>query len=488
MTMRSWFEGDKEGLRKLLEKRGLQHIVYELISNAWDTEATTVDAVLRPVAGKPLVEIVVEDDDPRGFQNLAHSWTLFAESNRKGDAGKRGRWNLGEKLVLACCDSAEVASTTGTVVFDADGRHEYPRRKRDAGSRFHGVVKMTRTQMDEDIAAARLLIPPANVNVTFNGERMESRASVATFEVELPTEFADAEGCLHRTRRKAEVRLYDPLPGQPTRIYELGVPVVTHECQWDCDVLQKVPLTMDRVNVPPAFVAELRMVILDHMHGRIKGEDAAASWVTEAISHPDVSKEAVKTVVVERFGEGAVAYDPSDPEANKRLAGQDRTVVPGRALPGAAWSNVRRAEVLPAAGRVSPTPRPFNEDGPPLKMAAKITPEMDRRVGQIDALARALLGHGVTVQWAADVGWPFGGAYDRGCQTLIINLGRCGNCWATEPMTSERVLSLLIHELGHDAKGDHLSYDYQEMCCKLGANCVKLAFERPELFTPKKES
>jgi len=486
MTMHSWFEADKDGLRKLLEKRGLQCVLYELISNAWDTDATTVDAALRPVVGKPLVEIVVEDDDPKGFETLAHAWTLFAESNRKADASKRGRFNLGEKLVLACCESAQIATTTGTVIFDQDGRHEHPRRKREAGSEFRGLVRMTRVQMDEVVAAARLLIPPPDVAVTFNGEPLVSRECVAKFEVELATEFADEEGCLHRTRRLTDVLLYNPLPGQPTRVYELGVPVVTHECQWDVDVCQKIPLTLDRTNVTPAFISELRVAVLNDMHFNVKGEQAAAGWVTEAISDPGVSMDAVKTVVTERFGERAVAYDPSDPEACKRLAGQDRTVVPGGALPGSAWSNVRRAEALPAAGKVSPTPRPFNENGAPLKMAAEVTYEMDRRAGQIDALARALLGHGVTVLWAADVGWPFGGAYDRGYQTLIINLGRCGYCWVTESMASERVLSLLIHELSHDCLGDHLSDDYQKMACKLGAKCVELAFTKPGLFGKEK--
>ena len=159
--MFNWFEGDKEGLRKLLERRGLQFILFELLSNAWDTGAKNVSVSLYPVPGKPEVELLVEDDDPTGFQHLSHAWTLFAESNRKADAGKRGRWNLGEKLVLACCNVASIATTTGTVEFDEDGRHEYPRRKRASGSKFSGIIPMTRAQLDEVLAAAKLLMPPS---------------------------------------------------------------------------------------------------------------------------------------------------------------------------------------------------------------------------------------------------------------------------------------------------------------------------------------
>ena len=77
-----------------------------------------------PLLGKFLTfNSDVEDDDPEGFRDLAQSWTLFAESERKGDPTKRGRFCLGEKLVLALCSSASISSTTGTVTFDGKGRH-----------------------------------------------------------------------------------------------------------------------------------------------------------------------------------------------------------------------------------------------------------------------------------------------------------------------------------------------------------------------------
>ena len=40
--------------------------------------------------------------------------------------------------------------------------------------------------------------------------------------------------------------------------------------------------------------------------------------------------------------------------------------------------------------------------------------------------------------------------------------------------------SLLLHEFGHEYSGDHLSSDYHEALCKLGAGLKKLALERPE--------
>jgi hypothetical protein len=73
-----------------------------------------------------LVHLTVEDDDPEGFTNITHAYTLFAASEKKSQADKRGRFNLGEKLVIAACDHAEISTTTGRIVFDDDGGTSTP--------------------------------------------------------------------------------------------------------------------------------------------------------------------------------------------------------------------------------------------------------------------------------------------------------------------------------------------------------------------------
>src|SRR2546430_1753241 len=98
----TWFTADKEGLAKILERRGKEFILFEALSNAWDTNATKVEVSLRPTDRRGIAELSIVDDDPNGFADLTHAYTLFAESNRKSDPTKRGRFNLGEKLVLAC--------------------------------------------------------------------------------------------------------------------------------------------------------------------------------------------------------------------------------------------------------------------------------------------------------------------------------------------------------------------------------------------------
>ncbi len=122
-TSKNWFDIDRKGLAKLIERRGKIALIHELIGNALDADGVTrVEVVLEPEERVPHATVVVRDDAPDGFADLTHAWTLFAESSRKAYATKRGRFNLGEKLVLALCTEASIVSTRGGVMFDSRGR------------------------------------------------------------------------------------------------------------------------------------------------------------------------------------------------------------------------------------------------------------------------------------------------------------------------------------------------------------------------------
>ena len=80
-TRQDWFSVDTDGLAQLLERRGREFIVYELIQNSWDQNAAQVKVSLAPIAGrKGVAHLVVADDDPDGFADLRHAYTLYAPS------------------------------------------------------------------------------------------------------------------------------------------------------------------------------------------------------------------------------------------------------------------------------------------------------------------------------------------------------------------------------------------------------------------------
>lgn len=121
------FAVDKDGLAKLMSRRGPSFALLELVQNALDEASTRVDLALT-YEGRGRARIRVEDDNPDGFADLSHAYTLFADSAKKTDVKKRGRFNLGEKLVIAICDEAVIATTSGTIRFSGQGRTHHRER------------------------------------------------------------------------------------------------------------------------------------------------------------------------------------------------------------------------------------------------------------------------------------------------------------------------------------------------------------------------
>lgn len=443
-----------------------------------------VNVTLERVPGRPLAVLTVEDDAPLGFADLTHAFTMFAESKKKVDPEKRGRFNLGEKLVLALCEEARICSTTGTVIFGPGGRSRSP-KKRERGSEFRGTLRMNRGEYEEACEAVRSAIVPEGIETTFNEQILPTRLPIHSFEVSLPTEIADTEGLLRRTMRKALVRVYEPTAGEVPSLYEMGIPVVETGDKWHIDIGQKVPLNMDRDNVTPAYLRTIRTVVLNEMHHRISAEDANDGWVREATADARCSDEAVRTAVVHRFGTKRVSYDPSDPEANKRAVSAGYTVVSGSQLSKQEWANVKRAEAMLPAGQVTPSPKPFSNDpnAPPCRMVREDqwTEGMKQIAAYAQMLAKELMKVDIKVRIADDTGMKASAAYGQ-CH-LVFNLAYLGRRWF-EHGADHRVDSLLIHEFGHQYSGDHLSSEYYKALCTLGAKLKALAIQRSELFSP----
>jgi hypothetical protein len=172
------------------------------------------------------------------------------------------------------------------------------------------------------------------------------------------------------------------------------------------------------------------------------------------------------------------APDPSDVEAMKRFQFEGGTIVVG--LGKGEWANARRSGAVLPAGQICPSPKPYGDD--PEAEGVKVIPEerwtegMKLIASYAVCLARELMGVslGVSVVHTTN---NFAACYGSG--RLTFNLLRLGHRWF-EQGASEGVDALLIHEFGHEYSGDHLSSDYHEALCKLGAALKRLALEKPE--------
>jgi hypothetical protein len=425
--------------------------------------------------------LAVEDDSPEGFRTLSDAWTLFAESYKRTKATQRGRFNLGEKLVLAVCEEASIVTTKGTVEFSPDhGRIEKP-DSRDRGSIFRGRLKMSQEEYAEVCDYVRSLLLSEGVVVTFNGDQLLPRQPIHTFEATLETVLADNKGILRPTTRKTVVSLYEPLPGETPSLYELGMPVVDTSDKWHVSIGQKVPLNKDRNNVPPRYLKAVRTLVLNEMHDRLTEDDANADWVRQAGSDPNCSTDAIMKVLDLRFGQKRAAFDPNDPEANKNFVAQGGTLVYGPMLSGQEWKKAKEAGAIQPAGKICPSPKPYSKEAdgknvtiiPPEKWTEGMRKIADYAV----FLGRELMDVSVTVTFVNTTN-AFAACYAPGGD-LHFNMFRLGHAFFGQGITVE-VDRLLIHEMAHEASGDHLSEDYHDALCLLGAKLKKLAVEKSE--------
>ena len=363
--MSEWFSVDRAGLGKQAEQQGKRRLVGELVQNALDEPGVMQIAVtLALVPGRPLAELTVEDDAPEGFRDLSQAYTLFAESYKRANPEQRGQFNIGEKMLLAVCESASISTTKGTVLFDpTEGRIEKPRQKRDRGSVFHGTIRMTREEYPEVCDYLRSLLLPENVVVTFNGDRVLLSKPLRTFETSLETLVADDQGVMKPRQRKTQVSSFEPLPGETPSLYELGLPVVElpGNDKWHINVGQKVPLNRDRDNVRPAFLQAIRVAVLNAAFDLLTSdEEATAGWCKLAGSDERCSDQAIKHLIRLRFGEKVAAPDPSDTEAMKRFQSEGGVIVAG--LSKGEWANVKRSGAVLPAGQICPTAKPYSAD------------------------------------------------------------------------------------------------------------------------------
>lgn len=463
-----WFAVHKDGLAQQLERRGKEFAVLELIQNGWDEPGVTrVDVELVTVPDhRRLAVLSVVDDAPDGFSDLTDAWTLFAPSKKKTDYEKRGRFNVGEKLVLALCRDAEIISTRGGVRFDADGRHNL-RQKRERGSVFSANIRFTQKDIADTAEAIHSLIPPTGIDTYFNGELLDHRSPIHAFEAQLGTEIADSEGYLRPTRRITTIRVYEPKPGETPSLYEMGIPIVETGDKWHVDIAQKVPLNTDRDNVRPAYLREVRTLVTNEMYKLLIAEDTTRTWTREALADERISDEAVVHLMDLAYGTKRVSYDPSDPEANKRAVSEGYAVVYGNSLSKPQWENVRRAEAVRPAGQVTPGHHiDVGPDGKPPIDHDKWTPAMQRLAEYTQALGVALLGYAPTVEYVSDItehalAW-FGG------RRITYNKAKLSNAWIESP-NQELVDALILHEFAHNRISDHLSYAFPDEIARLGA-------------------
>tara|TARA_Y100001963_G_scaffold131913_1_gene189874 strand:+ start:7066 stop:8550 length:1485 start_codon:yes stop_codon:yes gene_type:complete len=464
-----------KGLSKLTSRNGLNWIPTELIQNAWDQQVSKVTMTIESIGhGKGRITIV--DDDPDGFLDLSHAYTLFAESNKKGNATLRGRFNMGEKLVIAHCietgGSVEILTTTGGYSFSKEGGRKRLRRKTEEGSKVTAEFRASKEVLAMMTEHVHTFVAPSGFVTTVNGEELLTRDSLSEFEESMPTVVVNDEGDLIRTSRKTTIEVYETLDGETPMIYELGIPVVENPTKYHINVKQKVPLNMERDSVTPAYSRKLCALVLNATRDLLTKEEASQAWVAEAMESDFIEAESVSRVLDQKHGKKRVMHDPTNPAASAAAAAQGYAVVYGGSWSKKAHDTIRNNKpVTSATTKFKDAGVDFAADGKDVTIPRDKWTEDMRNLSEYAEKLHTLV-HNTTchVNWVSD---PRGYSACYGGGTVLLNKRRLGKRWPTQAVSTrrgfEKYLDLIIHEFAHKHANSHYDLDFSKGCTRIGA-------------------
>lgn len=461
---KGWFGADKAGLGQMNEHRPKSFIVKELVQNVRDEAGVTICKLdIEPVPGKAFVQVTCEDDAPEGFYDIGHAYTLFAKTRKRKDPTKAGRFNMGDKQVLSLAKQATIMTTTGTVVFHEDGtREEKTRTKREAGSIFTAILPMTRDEIAECIEVAKTILMPQQIQYLVNGEEVEPRMpDDVLHEVTLQTEFENEEGQYRQTRRKTFIEVYEPLQGEEPSIYELGIPIMPTGDRWHYNIGQRVPLNSERDNVQPAFLQDVRSEVVNLMVDQLRREDASEPWVRDAAADERIEREALLTIADLRWGEQRMVLTPGDDYGRERGLANGYHVVSPKEMSREEWARMREVDAIPASSMIF---RRGVADGRTIPRD-EWTPGMERVERICKVVSKAAFNFSVRVVMIESPEATVLAQY--GTRRIIFNVPLLGERWFDGDL--DEILRLVIHELGHEEGSNHLSEDYYDCLCKIGA-------------------
>lgn len=470
------FVVDVKGFRQLQEGKSKTKIIRELLQNCMDEPITKCNVVLNYKNGK--AHIKIEDDSPIGFRNLSDCYTLFADTYKRADATKRGRFNSGEKEVLVLADYATIISTTGGYEFDVlKGERKTLRKKREKGSEVYIVVKMTREEYEECVAYVHQLILPTGIEAVITSDGNEiTLAKWEThkiFSAKLPTELKENDR-LRIVQRETEVHIYKPI-NETAYIYELGIPVCEIDCPYSIDIQQKVPLSNDRDKVEQKYLKDLFALVLNNTIEEVSTDDISQTWIRNAMDSDKVAAETVSEVKDKRYGDKAVIFNPFDENANDEALSRGYRLIYGNEMGSSEWDKMKQH-----GGLVSSTAlfgkTPMDCDRLPMEKHHEGVVSLSKR------LAKDYGRYDLTVEFIKER--AISAAASFGGNTLTFNLARLGKDFFMPDESGyvkQNTMDLILHELGHKG-GNHTEHSYHDYLTGLGAWAIKKAITNGNYF------
>lgn len=356
------FEIDVAGLAELEGGKPPYRLAFEPVVNVFDEFRGYDDGRKRPTFCKVDLRrneqgrgvILAVEDDGAGFSNERDIWTFFGTTKKRLAARVAGRFNAGDKQLIALSRKATITSNAVTVVFEnserAVKRHRAPIVE---GVRIEALLPWSLADMDFIRQQLQSVLPPAGLSYFVDGVLVETPSSRGTVNVTLPTVIL-ADGVMRETSRKSAVAV---IKQDTPRLYELGVPVLDLTdigFPWSLDVGQKIPLPISRDSVSPAYLFRLIGCVVEQaaMDGieLLTPEEQGAGFVKGALDWVRNS-DALKIAVSSLFGADAVRMS-SDPIANIQATAAGSPLISGKWFTADTRRRLDEAKSLPTAKEV----------------------------------------------------------------------------------------------------------------------------------------
>lgn len=467
--MNNWFEVDKKGLRALYADKPKTFIINELVQNAFDENITLckLDIKYSKVMGS--CNLTIEDDSSEGFKNMSHAYTLFADTYKRKDPTKRGKFNLGEKLVISLCDYAEIKTTKGTIIFTSDGRKEF-----DSKTANGTIVKInfdaSKEQVDDIIKHTKTILVPLHIKFIVNDEVIPSKSIYKSFRASLKTEILKGDILVSRWR-ETTINLIQH-NDNTSYIYEIGIPIQSTDCPYHIDVQQKVLLNLNRDTIAPRYLQDLYAEILNNIYNELKEEDSSALWVRTGLKDKKIHTEAINGIMKNRYGDKYCIANPKDTHSMEEAISKGYNIIYGSELSKEEWSKIKEHT------NIQSTTQLFGENH--FALAKNVAPTENMKIVKqlVKKIAKRILNIDVTVQFVDTKKATTLADYNRTNHTLRFNVGRLPKNFFDNPI-SVSVIDLIIHELGHEQES---MVEYHKLLTKIGANLTFIAFKEPKFF------
>ena len=456
---KDWFKVDTEGFKTQMMQIGIARLICEIISKSFDEDS--VKNIKVEIEKHGNVFHVKVNDDGNGFRNLKEIYTLYADSYKRADPTKRGRFNLGEKQFIALCLDAYIKTGKVNVVFKGKRREIKRLSKKFEGTEVFGRIKPEiETSKDEVMNFLERIAVPSDKKLFVNGVEKLPTEIVKSFNAKLKTPIA-SKGKYQRLvnrERDTEVQLIDLSSDEEQGwLYEKGIPIcpLVDNIRWHINVQQKVPQVMERNVVNAGYLKSVYSAVAENCVDMITDEDAGQSWVSDALE--STSGDTSRKLLEKRYGNENVIISGTDYRANERAIELGSHLIGGNELSKDIKANLLSNGVLDYASKKFGTNEieiaESVEENSSMRFFAEICKEVAR-----DSLKKEISVRFVTTKHTNELA-SYGGS------ALYWNVGKLGGKSVFDNPSSPYLLGILIHELAHDKFGNndgfaHLSHEY----------------------------